>query len=134
MCPTYTAQRRPWLIGSFPVALPSKAIVLKLKVAPELADHGYCATKKLYDYRVRTYAIGRSRAGTLPSPESIGVTGASEHDGKVFDYIRPVLANNVLYGDKAYQCHDAGEVPRDQGLNVLTPVKKQNGQQDLGST
>lgn len=120
-----------WLIDSFPVALAKQGHRFKAKVAPELADHGYCATKKLYYYGVRIHVVGRSRAGTLPSPEYIGVTGASEHDGKVFDYIRPILANNVLYGDKAYQRPDAGEVQRDQSLSVLTPVKKQKGQQTL---
>jgi len=46
----------------------------------------------------------------------VGVTGASEYDGKVFDTIRPVLHNNELYGDKAYQRPDTKEVQHDQNL------------------
>ncbi len=42
-------------------------------VAPGLADHGYCSTKKFYFYGVRVHVIGRKQAGTLPSPEYIGV-------------------------------------------------------------
>jgi hypothetical protein len=61
----------------------------------------------------------------------IGVTGASEYDGKVFDNIRPVLNNNELYGDKAYQRPDAKQVEKEQKLTVLTPVKKQKGQKYL---
>ncbi len=120
-----------WLIDSFPVALAKQGHRFKAKVAPELADHGYCATKKLYYYGVRVHVVGRSRAGTLPSPEYVGVTGASAHDGKVFDMIRPELTNNVLYGDKAYQRPDASEIQQTQDLTVLTPVKKQPGQQAL---
>ena len=120
-----------WLIDSFPVALAKQGHRFNAKVAPELADHGYCSTKKLYYYGVRVHVVGRAQAGTLPSPDYIGVTGASAHDGKVFDQIRPELANNVLYGDKAYQRPDADEAREVQNLTVLTPVKKQKGQRYL---
>ena len=120
-----------WLVDSFPVALAKQGHRFKAKVAPELANHGYCATKKLYYYGVRVHVVGRFRQGTLPSPEYIGVTGARDNDGKVFDDIRPELTDNVLYGDKAYQRPDAANVQQTQGLTVLTPVKKKPGQQTL---
>jgi hypothetical protein len=120
-----------WLIDSFPVALAKQGHRFKACVAPELADAGYCATKKLYFYGVRVHIVARRQAGTLPCPDYIGVTGASEYDGKVFDYIRPALHNNELYGDKAYQRPDAETVKQEQKLTVLTPVKKQKGQKYL---
>jgi hypothetical protein len=120
-----------WLVDSFPVALAKQGHRFKAKVAPELADHGYCATKRLYYYGVRVHVIGRYRPGTLPSPEYLGVTGASAHDGKIFDLIRPELTHNVVYGDKAYQRPDASEIQQTQALTVLTPVKKQPGQPTL---
>lgn len=40
--------------------------------------------------------IGRRQAGTLPNPEYIGVTGASFHDGKILEQIRPELTNNTI--------------------------------------
>jgi hypothetical protein len=67
----------------------------------------------------------------LPIPEYIGVTGASDHDGKIFDQTRPQLHNNELYGDKAYQRSDAQALRQAQNLTVLTPVKKQKGQRYL---
>jgi hypothetical protein len=96
-----------------------------------LADSGYCSTKKLYYHDVRVPIIGRRQPGSLPIPEYIGVTGASDHDGRVFDQIRPQLHNNELYGEKAYQRPDAEEVRQAQNLTVLTPVKKQTGQHHL---
>ena len=120
-----------WLIDSFPVALAKQGHRFKARVAPGLANAGYCATKKLYFYGVRIHVVARRQAGTLPCPEYIGVTSASEYDGKVFDYIRPSLHNNELYGDKAYQRPDAKEVEQEQQLTVLTPVKKQKGQKYL---
>jgi hypothetical protein len=120
-----------WLIDSFPVALAKHGHRFKASVAPELADAGYCATKKLYYYGVRVHVVGSRQTGTLPTPHYIGVTGASDHDGKIFDQIRPYLHNNEVYGDKAYQRPDAMEVRQAQNLTVLTPVKKQKGQRYL---
>jgi hypothetical protein len=120
-----------WLIDSFPVALAKQGHRFNACVAKQLADAGYCSTKKLYYYGVRVHIIGRRQPGSLPIPEYIGVTGASDHDSKIFDQIRPQLHNNELYGDKAYQRPDAEYIRRAQNLTVLTPVKKQKGQHHL---
>jgi hypothetical protein len=64
-------------------------------VAKQLADSGYCSTKKLHYHGVRD-PIGRRTPGSLPIPEYIGVTGASGHDDKIFDQIRPQLHSNEL--------------------------------------
>ena len=122
---------RAWLIDSFPVALAKQGHRFKAKVAPQLANAGYCSTKKLYYYGVRVHVIGRSQPGTLPQPVYIGVTGASDNDGKVFAQIRPVLHHKELYGDKAYQLPDEEAFRHQQGLVVRTPVKKQKGQEHL---
>lgn len=119
------------LVDSFPVALAKQGHRFGACVAKEFADSGYCSTKKLYFYGVRVHIVGRRQAGTLPTPEYIGMTPASENDGKVFDYIRPVLINEEVYGDKAYQRPDAEEIREQQDLTVLTPVKKQKGQKYL---
>ncbi|SFJ08951.1 hypothetical protein SAMN05428978_11016 [Nitrosomonas sp. Nm34] len=76
---------------------------------------------------MRVHIIGRRQPGSLPIPEYIGVTGASDHDGRIFDQIRPQLHNKELYGDKPYQQPDAEAVRQAQNLTVLAPVKKQKG-------
>jgi hypothetical protein len=120
-----------WLMDSFPVALVKLGHRFKAKVAPPLANAGYCSTQKLYDYGVRVPVVGRSQPGTLPRPESIGVTSASNNDGKVFEQIRSILYNNDLYGDKVYQLPDEEEFDDKQRLAVPTPVKKHQGQEHL---
>lgn len=119
------------LVDSFPVALARQGHRFKACVAPEVANHGYCSTKKMHFYGVRVHVIGRKQAGTLPVPEYVGLLPASEHDGKVFDLIRPVLQQEEVFGDKAYQRPDADEVEQRQQLKVLTPVKKKKGQVHL---
>ena len=78
-----------WLVDSFPVALAKQGHRFKAKVAPQLANAGYCSTKKLYYYGVRVHIVGRFQSGTLPIPEYIGITGTGENDGKVFAQIPP---------------------------------------------
>lgn len=117
-----------WLTDSFPVALAKQGHRFGACVAKELANVGYCSTKKLYFYGVRVHVLARRQIGTLPCPDYIGITGASHHDGKVFDHIRPLLTNNELFADKAYQRPDARMIEAAQGLAVLTPVKKEKGQ------
>jgi len=120
-----------WLTDSFPVALAKQGHRFKAKVAPEIADAGYCSTKKLYYYGVRVHVVGRSQPGTLPRPEYIGITGASHNDGKIFEQIRPALYDNELYADKAYKLPDEEKIMSKQGFVVLTPIKKQKGQEHL---
>jgi hypothetical protein len=103
----------------------------KAQVAPQRANAGYCSTQKLSYYGVRVQVVGRSGPGTLPQPEYIGITGASDNDGKVFAQIRPLLCHKEWYGDKAYQLPDEEEFQHQQGLVVQTPVKKQKGQKYL---
>lgn len=120
-----------WLVDSFPVALAKPGHRFQAKVAPQLANAGYGSTKKLSYYGVRVPVVGRSQPGTLPQPEYIGITGASDNDGKVFTPIRPVLYHKEVYGDQAYQLPDEEEFRHRQGLVVRTPVKKPPGQEYL---
>ncbi len=48
---------QPWLIDSFPVALAKQGHRFKACVAKEIADSGYCATKRLYFYGVRDHEL-----------------------------------------------------------------------------
>jgi len=127
-----TNRHQAWLIDSFPVALAKQGHRFKTRVARDLADMGYCATKKLYYYGGRVHVIG-SHLNPVPCPHRkyIGVTGVGAHDGKVLDQIRPYLHDQELYGDKAYHRPDAEAVRQPQNLTVLTPVKKQKGQRYL---
>ena len=122
---------QPLLIDSFPVTLAKQGHRFKACVASELADAGYCSTKRLYFYGVRVHVIGRREPGTLPTPEYIAVAPASYSDGKVFDQVAPELTGEEAYGDKAYIRPDAKNMMYKQSLTVLTPVKKKKGQKYL---
>ena len=57
----------------------------KAKVAREVVDKGYCSTKNMYYYGVKLHLLGFRRQGTIPFPEFIGITAASENDLTAFN-------------------------------------------------
>ena len=64
-----------------------------LKVALNLTDKGYCATKKLIRaafryYGVKLHSLGLHRKGKMPFPKKMDITPASTHD---LTALRPIL-------------------------------------------
>ena len=44
-----------------------------------------------------------------------------------------MLTDNLLFGNQAYKRSDEDKVESEQGLKVLTPLKKQRGQKELST-
>jgi len=87
------------------------------KVARELTDKGYCATKGIHYYGLKVHVIARRKAGTLPLPEFIGLSQASAHDLRA---MRPVFIGDKAYADAALD----KQLARQQDCALLTPIKK----------
>lgn len=121
------------LTDSMPIIMAQRGRRFHAKVAPEIATkNGYCATKKLHYYGVKLHAIASRQPGALPVPSCLGLTDAGMHDRKAFEQIIPFLPPNMLtcYADKAYQVQ-AESVHQEQQVMLLTPVKKEKGQEFL---
>jgi len=121
------------LTDSMPVIMAQRGRRFNAKVAPEIATkNGYCATKKLHYYGVKLHVVANRQKGSLPIPVCLGLTEAGMHDRKAFEQILPALPENMLecYADKAYQVQ-AQAIHQEQHIILLTPVKKEKGQQVL---
>lgn len=117
------------LMDSLPIRLAHAKRSAKACVAEELANKGYCASKNEYYYGVKIHILGLRCPGTLPLPDSIGLTPASEHDLTAFRQIAPQLSGGEVYMDKAYADELLKQAAQnDQDLTILTPVKKAKGQ------
>ena len=117
------------MMDSFPISLAKAKRSSSAKVASEFANKGKCASKGIYYYGAKVHILGMKREGTLPLPEYIGLTPASDHDLTAFRQIQPELHNLQLFLDKAY----ADELLKQesletQNLTIWTPVKKKKGQ------
>ena len=99
------------LIDSMPVMLACGTRANHARVAPELADTGFCATKQQYYRGIKLHLIAARRSQQLPLPEKIHLSTASQHDLQALREMMPSLpAGCGLFADKAY-FHD--ETQRD---------------------
>jgi hypothetical protein len=85
-----------------------------------------------YYYGVKLHVVGLRHAETLPLPENLGLTPASDHDLSALRQIICELHGGELYLDKAYaDAPLAKALKADQELTLLTPIKKAKGQASL---
>lgn len=120
-----------FLLDSMPIILARGSRRFQAKVAREVADCGYCASKKLSYYGLKLHVLGIRQPGTLPHPEYIELTSARPHDITVLDGISPYLRHGELYADKAYASEVLEAILAYQEMLVLTPTKKAKGQEKL---
>lgn len=120
------------LVDSMPIVMAHEKRSSQAKVAPELANKGYCASKKMYFYGVKVHLVALRREGTLPVPDYIGVSAGSANDLSVLRSIVPRLHDGELYGDKIYADAElVARLGREQNVRLYTPIKKKKGQKEL---
>ena len=85
----------------------------------------------MYYHGIKVHIVARKRENALPDAEIIVLEEAARQDAPVFQQILPMLANNQLFGDMAYQRSDAIKIESQQNLRILTPIKKTKGQDKL---
>ena len=102
------------------------------KVAKEITDRGYCSTKGMFYYGLKLHALGYYHKGSLPHPEQLLFTKASENDLTHLKGIAPYLENNAYFGDKIYgNVEFWEEMQRLNNSIMLTPIKDIKGQSEL---
>jgi Transposase DDE domain len=122
------------LIDSLPIVMAHSRRSSTAKVAPELADKGYCDSKKMFYYGVKLHVAGHDRDSTLPKPSLIGLTPASYHDLTAFKQVAPELDNCEIFSDKAYADQRLQkELRENQTVILATPIKRKKGQDFLDS-
>lgn len=120
-----------YLVDSFPIVLAKGQHAYTAVVASKIASKSYNSTKKMYYYGVKAHVVARRREGTLPEIEIIMLDEAARQDGPVFDQMRPMMQNNLVFADKAYKRPDEKMIELTQELKVITPTIKERGQKAL---
>jgi len=102
----------------------------KAKVATEIVDKGWCSTKNMYYYGLKLHLLGFRRPGTIPFPEFIGITAASENDLTAFKgMFGDIICNRVIFGDKIFSDQSYFDVKLvEQNIEMLTPIKLGKGE------
>jgi hypothetical protein len=116
------------LIDSLPVMLAVGTRANRARVASEVADTGFCATKQLYYRGVKLHLIAARRPHRLPLPERFALTSASQHDLAALRELNPRLGSYALFADKAYADADTKAVLQKRGTYLLTPYKRRRNE------
>lgn len=115
------------LIDSVPVMLAQGGHAYAAKVARDVADVGYCASKRTYFHGVRLHAIAQRRGGRMPLPEQIWLREGSCHDLTSVREQDIALPHCALLGDKAFTDALWQATLKGQQTTLYTPVKKPKG-------
>lgn len=100
------------------------------KVAMEITSKGYCSTKNMYYYGMKLHMVGQRREGTIPFPEMIVLTPASENDLTVFkNECVPCLSEKTVLGDNIYS--DFSFFDESNMVKMLTPHKGIKGEPEV---
>jgi hypothetical protein len=113
------------LVDSFPIVMAGSKRSSQARVAPDIANKGYCSSKNLYFYGVKLHVVAFSRPGTLPVPELAGLSPGSANDLTVLREALPVVSGSELVGDKAYVNRTLrAQMIKEQTLEIVAPIKK----------
>lgn len=113
------------LIDSVPVMLARGTRANRARVAPELADTGFCATKQQHYRGVKLHFIAARRVRELPLPEKIHLSAASQHDLQALREMSPSLPVGCgLFADKAYFHHETQQDCKELGWFLVASYKR----------
>jgi hypothetical protein len=121
------------LIDSMPVILAKGTRSSTARVAAEVADKGYCASKSSYYYGVKLHAIALRRTKKLPLPALLHLSRASQHDLAALRELNPDLGKSVLFGDKAYADEETKRVMAARGTHLVTPYKRRRNEPETNT-
>ena len=117
------------LIDSVPVMLARGTRANRGRVAPDLADTGFCATKQQHYRGVKLHFIAARRRHKLPLPEKIHLSQASQHDLAALRELSPQMsASSGLFADKAYFHAATAAEFKEQGSFLVACYKRQRNE------
>nr|WP_258005242.1 transposase [Salinibacter ruber] len=123
------------IVDSMPIMLAKGSRASRATVASErIVDVGYCSSKDTFYHGVKLHVVAERRSNQLPLLGRAGLTPGSKNDLRALRRVWPEIESGVLCGDKAYCDGPLKEqLAETQDLDLLTPVKKEKGQQTLSA-
>ena len=120
-----------YIVDSCPIILAKGPRSGHAKVAQELCKKSYNSSRQEWYYGLKLHVVVSRKAGHLPIPLSLMVSGAAQHDLPAAKQILEdhlVLKHGTLYADKAYaDVAWAEALKKDHALELLTPHKRRKG-------
>jgi hypothetical protein len=121
-------QTTDYVLDSLPIMLAKGTRADVAKVAREVANKGYCSSKKLFYHGIKLHLLGRRRYQQLPLPQALTLTAAAVHDLTAFrQEVEPPMIG-ALFADKAYKDEVTKAELAKRQVELCTPDKCRRGQ------
>ena len=123
-----------FIYDSMTIVVAGSARSSRAKVASELCSKGYCAAKQMWYYGAKLHTVGQCNYKAMPTPALMMISKAHEHDrpiaGQMFEdaYGIRVFADMALL-NKEWQA----QMFIENNVEILTPIKREKGQENLSS-
>src|SRR5205085_4314954 len=117
------------IIDSMPVMLARNGHAYTARVARDVSNVGYCASKKMYFHGVRLHAIAQRRFGAMPLPTQIWLREGSCHDLQSVREQAIALPGSALIGDRAFPDPTFQQMLEAQRTTLSAPRKKPKGKE-----
>jgi len=127
-----TPELNDYVIDSMPIVVANNRRSGTARVAPELCNKSYCASKGMFYYGVKLHALSRCRHHALPEMASIMVSSASECDLPVAKRMLEDVCDINVYADKMYKCTTwNAAMKQNNNVSIITPVKLKRNKSTL---
>jgi hypothetical protein len=117
------------IIDSVPVMLARGGHAYTARVARDVSNVGYCASKKIYFHGVRLHAIAQRRFASMPLPAQVWLREGSCHDLQSVREQAISLPDSTLIGDRAFPDPTFQEMLEEQRTTLYAPRKKHKSQE-----
>lgn len=115
-------------IDSAPVIVAEQARSGRARVAPNICDKGYNASKKKYFYGFKLHVACDTRNSAPYSIVFAEISPASTHDIQVLKRTIQGFRSKFIHGDKAYRSYLLLKKASSMGKTIITPLKKCRGE------
>src|SRR5215210_594400 len=117
------------IIDSVPVMLARGGHAYTARVARDVSNVGYCASKKMYFHGVRLHTIAQRRFAAMPLPAQVWLREGSCHDLQSVREQAISLPGSALIGDKAFPDPTFQQMLEEQRTTLYAPRKKPKGKE-----
>ena len=126
------ANHADFVIDSMPIVVAGGKRSSTAKVASELCNKGYCASKDMYYYGIKLHTLAQCNYKSMPTPAMITISKASEHDLPVAKEMLADARNIRVFGDTAFADKEWQRyMLSENNVEIITPIKRKKGQSQL---
>lgn len=126
---------REYTGDSMPIVMAKgKSRAVRAKVAKDIANLGYCATKKMYYHGLKLHQLNVvASSSSLPHPALSTLSRASVHDYEIFkNELLPQVPKSICYLDSAYYDeNNKAYIKQKYNVTICAVAKRKRGQKAL---